>query len=341
MASSATPATAPPAVRLGTGGRLARRLTTTLLVLSSVLTFGYTGASVYIATRLAYTAPLPIQKTPAALGLDYQEISFPARVDNLTLRGWLIPGLLPDGRLTLDRTLILVHGTRQNRTDPAMGLLDFSAALVRHGFAVLAFDMRGMGESDPAPLSFGYFEQRDVLGAVDFLRSDNLPYPVLAKPRVIGGWGVSMGAATLLLAAAREPKIAAIVSDSAYADILPFLQREVPKQGGVPSFFTPGALLAGRAIYGVDYYDVRPVDAVARLAPRPLLLIHGSTDHYIPPSDQDALYTAATAPADARVGFWRVDGADHAQAYHTEGQEYIDRVVDFFTSSLGADQSLA
>jgi dipeptidyl aminopeptidase/acylaminoacyl peptidase len=312
-----------------------------LLVLSSALTFAYGGVSVYIATRLVYSAPVPIKTTPAALTppLDYREVSFPAREDNLTIRGWLIPGLLPNGRQTLDRTLILIHGTRQNRTDPAMGLLDLSAALVHRGFAVLAFDMRGMGASDPAPISFGQFEQRDVLGAVDFLRAGSLPYPQLDAPRVIGGWGVSMGAATLLLAAAREPAIAAVVSDSAYADIAPLLEREVPKQGDVPGFFTPGAFLAGRALYGVDYYDVRPVDAVARVAPRPLLLIHGSADHYVPPADQDALDAAASAPNDAHVDSWRVAGADHAQAYHTAGQEYVTRVVGFFSDALGPDRS--
>ncbi len=149
-----------------------------------------------------------------------------------------------------------------------------------------------------------------------------------------------MGAATLLLAAAVEPALAAIVSDSAYTDIAPLLEREIPKQSGLPSFLAPGAMLAGRALYGVDYYDVRPVDAVARIAPRPLLLIHGAADRYVPPTEQDELYAAASAPANAEVSVWRVPGADHAQAYHTEGQEYVARVVEFFTAALGPDQTI-
>jgi uncharacterized protein len=66
-------------------------------------------------------------------------------------------------------------------------LLDFSAALARAGFAVRAYDTRGTGASDPAPDSLGSFERRDVLGAVDFLRSGPMPYPALGRPRVIGG----------------------------------------------------------------------------------------------------------------------------------------------------------
>jgi dipeptidyl aminopeptidase/acylaminoacyl peptidase len=309
-----------------------------MLILVTLLSAAYSGFSVYIASQLVYVAPLAIKQTPASLGLAYREISFPAREDGLTIRGWLIPGLRPDGSLTLTRALILVHGTRQNRTDPAMGLLDLSGEFVRHGFAVLAFDMRGMGASDPAPISFGEYEQRDVLGAVDFLEQGMLPYPELDRPRVIGGWGVSMGGATLLLAAAREPRIAAVVSDSAYADILPILQREVPKQGHVPSLFLPGAFVASGALYGINYYDVRPVDVIAQIAPRPLLLIHGDADHYVPPENLPQLTAAALSGPGAIVQTWLVPGADHAQAFHKAGQEYVDRVMGFFTDHLGADQ---
>jgi pimeloyl-ACP methyl ester carboxylesterase len=129
---------------------------------------------------LVYTPPLAIKERPSDLTppLAYREVTFPARDDGVRLKGWLIPGVRPDMSLTLARTIIVVHGTRTNRedNDPVNGvrILDWSADLARHGFAVLAFDMRGMGQSPPAPLSLGYFEQRDVLGAVDYLRSGPL-----------------------------------------------------------------------------------------------------------------------------------------------------------------------
>ncbi len=330
-----------PDVAVKTRGRLARWLVVVLLLITGVGTLGYVGLSVYVATRLVYVPQQPIKKTPAALGLSYREVTFPAREDHLLLRGWFVPGVLPNGNLTAQRALIVVHGTRQNRTDLAAGVLDLTGEFARHGFAVLAFDMRGMGESPPAPLSLGYFEQRDVLGAVDFLRSGPLPYPELGRPRAIGGWGVSMGAATLLLAAAREPAIQAVVSDSAYADIVPVLEQQVPQGSGLPPAFTPGALLAAQALYGVNFYAVRPVDVVASLAPRLVLFIQGSADHYIPPSNEDELYAAARAAPDAHVGYWRVPGAAHAQSFHTAKGEYVDRVVAFFTVALGPDTSAA
>lgn len=335
---TASPTPHPPVVLAGSTrtGRPVRWLVLLALILAGTLTFGYAGISLYLATQLVYVPQLKLTASPADLGLQYQNVTFPSRGDQVKLRGWFIPGVLPDGSLTSQRAIIVLHGSRSNRTDPGFGLLKLSGALAQHGFAVLAFDMRGMGESPPAPFGLGYLEQRDALGAVDFLRSGSLPYPALGHPRAIGGFGVSLGGATMVLAAAQEPHLQAIVSDSAYADIIPILEREIPKAGHLPAAFTPGGLLAARALYGIDYYAVRPVDVIAGIAPRPLLLIHGANDHYIPPVNLDELATAARANPHAQVQTWLVPGADHAQAYKVSGDAYVARLIAFYTTALGA-----
>src|SRR5260370_12846626 len=208
--------------------RRARRIAAALLILSAVLTSAYTALSLYIATQLVYAPQQPLYATPALFGMQFHRITFPSREDHVLLRGWFIPGVLTGGHLTAHRTIIMVLGDRTNRADRGAGLLKLSVAFAQHGFAVLAFDMRGAVESPPAPLSLGYFEQRDVLGAVDFLRSGSLPFPELGRPRVIGGWGVSMGATTLLLPAAQEPAIRAVVSHCGYSEFVSILEPEIP-----------------------------------------------------------------------------------------------------------------
>src|SRR5918911_607519 len=300
-----------------------------------MLTASYVGLSIYVAAQLVYAPRGPIAATPAALGLAFHDVSFRSRGDGLLLRGWFIPGLLPDGRMTARRVIIVVHGARANRADPGTGVLDFSAERARHGFAVLAFDLRGMGQSPPAPLSMGYFEQRDVLGAVDFLRSGPLPYPRLGRPRVIGGWGVSMGAATLLLAAAQEPALRAVVADSAYADIRPILDRELPKHSRLPGAFTPGILRGAGALSGIDFQGIRPVDVVGPIAPRPLFFIHGAADTVIPSFHSRALAEAARGPhADVQV--WLIPDTAHAQCFSIERREYVRRVIAFYRAALGS-----
>jgi fermentation-respiration switch protein FrsA (DUF1100 family) len=309
------------------------RIVRAVLIFSELLTFGYMSLSIIIATQVAYVQPKPITRTPAALGLSFQDVTFPSREDHVLLRGWFIPGVLSNGELTVQRTIIMVHGMHSNRAAEELGLLDLSAALARHGFAILAFDMRGHGESSPAPLSAGYFEQRDVLGAVDFLRSGSLPYPALGRPRVIGGWGVSMGAATMLLAAAREPAIRAVVADCAYAAIVPLVAQD----SSVSAFFVPSVLAAFRMLYGINYYAVRPIDVVASIAPRPIFFIQGTADTVVPPWNMQELAAAASRAPGAHVQAWLVPGAQHVQSYHVMGDEYVRRVVSFFTAALGSD----
>ncbi|HEX6541297.1 MAG TPA: alpha/beta hydrolase [Ktedonobacterales bacterium] len=297
----------------------------------------YLGIAAYAARKLAFSNPLAIEQTPAECGMDFREVSFVSRDEGVLLRGWLIPGIGAGGQPTLERTVIAVHGAWQNRTDPAAGLLDLCCALARAGFAVLTFDLRGHGESQRAPFTLGYSEQRDILGAVDFLCGGALPYPGLARPAWIGGYGVSMGASALLYAAAAEPAIRAVVSDSAFAEMRSIIERELPQRSRLPRYFIPGILHAARALYGVDVAAVRPVEAVAAIAPRPLLLIQGGADAMNPVSSLDRLAWAAGFAPRAHVLTWRVPNVPHAQAFHQEREAYVALLVSFLATSFHHD----
>jgi uncharacterized protein len=308
-----------------------QRIIKVFLVLSGVMTFIYVAGSIYLTLILAYRTPLPITRTPATLGLTYRSIIFPSRDDHLPLHAWFIPGILPNGHLTVERTVIQVHGEHSNRSST----LGLSEVLARNGFAVLAFDVRGNGESAPAAFGGGYFEQRDVLGAVDFLRSGSLPYPELGRPCSIGAWGISLGGDAVLLAAAQEPAIKALVIDSAYATM-----ESYSEQSFGPAFmFIPGTRVVGKMLYGLDYFTVRPVDEVAKIAPRAILFIQGAHDVDILPANMFELASAASAAPDADVQTWLVPNAHHIQAYNSMRNAYVNRMVTFFTIKLCTERS--
>lgn len=334
------PTVAPPVTpptRAKPSGRVIRRIVAVALLLTGLVTGAYAGLSTYIATQMVYTAPQTLTITPADYGLSYREVSFSSRGDGVKLRGWFIPGILAPGRLTTERAIIVVPGGQQNRTDAFGGALSLSVDLARNGFAVLAYDPRGTGESPMAPFSMGYYEQRDVLGAVDFLRNGTLPYPDLGYPRIIGAWGISSGATSLLLAAAQEPAIRAVVSDTASTQAVPLLEQQVLARSGLPAFVMPGAIVAARVFYGIDYSAVRPVDVVARLAPRPVLFIHGDHDPWLPTVNLTSLVRAAESAPNAHVQSWIVPGVtEHAQTFHAAPLEYMRRVLAFFTAALGS-----
>jgi uncharacterized protein len=308
-----------------------QRIITGFLIISGILAVLYVSVSISLAIILNNRPPKPITRTPSSLGLNYRDITFLSREDHLLLRGWFIPGILPGGRLTVERTVIQVHGANNNR---AVGL-DISTALARHGIAVLALDSRGNGESASAPNGGGYFEQRDILGAVDFLRSGPLPYPDLGRPRTIGGWGISVGGDALIYAAAQEPAIKAVVIDSSYATMAEYME---PAFG--PFFiFIPGTRVTSMMLYGIDYAIVRPVDVIAKIAPRPIFLIQGAADTVILPSNMTELAAAADAAPGAHVQTWLVPKAHHIQAYDLVRNTYIDRLVTFFHAELSTESS--
>ena len=89
--------------------RRARRIVAAFLIFSAVLTSAYTALSLYISTQLVYAPQQPLYATPALFGMQFHRITFPSRVDHVQLRGWFIPGVLPGGHLTAQRTIIMVH----------------------------------------------------------------------------------------------------------------------------------------------------------------------------------------------------------------------------------------
>jgi fermentation-respiration switch protein FrsA (DUF1100 family) len=305
---------------------VSQRIITGFLIVSGLLAFIYVIASLSMVIFINNKPPKPITTTPSSVGLNYRNVTFLSREDHLLLRGWLIPGKLPDGRLTVERTIIQVHGQDNNRAQ----VLDIDASLVRQGFAILTFDSRGSGDSAAGPRGGGYFEQRDVLGALDFLRSGPMPYPELGRPRTIGGWGISVGGDALIYAAAQEPAIQAIVVDSAYATMAEYME---PAFGNF-SIFIPGTRYSEMMLYGLDYTHIRPVDVIDKIAPRPIFLIQGAADIYIRPSNMTELAAAAKAAPDAHVQTWLVPNANHIQAYHRVESTYIDRLVTFFDTEL-------
>jgi pimeloyl-ACP methyl ester carboxylesterase len=197
------------------------------------------------------------------------------------------------------------------------------ARLYRRGFALLAIDLRGHGQSSDARLSFGKNEHRDVLGAVDWLLAQGYP------PGSIGVLGVSLGAASTILAAAREPAIGAAVADCGYAEVASIVRANFTRATGLPTLLLTPARLFSRLFDGSDLLAMRPVDEVAKLDPRPLLIIHGDADRLVPIQHAYALHAAYP-----RSQLWVLPGGRHAAAFVSGPEAYVDHVATFFAASL-------
>jgi pimeloyl-ACP methyl ester carboxylesterase len=214
--------------------------------------------------------------------------------------------------------------------------------LLARGFDVFAFESRNQGESDCLsgyePLQWvTVHELQDVRAALAYLkgRPD-------ADPRGIAFFGISRGGGAGLLAAARDPYIRCCVTDGVFGTfttMVPYMRKWIGiyshrywLQRILPDWYYGLLARAGlrriRRETGCRFPDLEP--AMRKLAPRPILMIHGGADTYIKPEMGRALYDRARQPKE----FWLVDGAKHNQAIQVAGDEYRRRVLDFFLIHL-------
>jgi dipeptidyl aminopeptidase/acylaminoacyl peptidase len=257
-----------------------------------------------------------------SINLAYQQVTLAARADGVRLAAWYIP---PPGDPPPDRqrVIVFVHGKDACKScEFGARSMSFARAMHDQGFAVFMLDLRGHGESASAALTYGLRERNDVLGAVDWLLARGY------RPGSIGLLGVSLGAASSLFAAAEEPAIGAVVSDSAYADIRSVFVNASDRMGGAPASILPVGAVLARWMTGEDILAASPIDQVARIAPRPVMIIHGAEDRLVPPAHALRLARAAGTQA------WLIPGANHARTYTTAPEEYARRVGDFFSASL-------
>jgi fermentation-respiration switch protein FrsA (DUF1100 family) len=288
----------------------------TLVVLLAAIA-AFLGISVYLGHSMTVVERVPITETPAVCGLDYEEIAFTSRIDELTLYGWYLPA--DDS----DAVIIMVHGAEQNRADPNVKMLDIACGLVEHGYSVLMFDTRGHGESEGDRMSAGYFEVRDLGGAVDYVSGLGF--------EDIGVLGFSMGGATAIMTAAEDENIDVVVADSTYADLNDMLEPQFAERTSFPTFFLRPLLFMVKMMYGIDFTAIKPVEVVGDIAPRPILFIQGELDDVVPPEHAYSLYEASD---NWRNQLWLISDVGHVEAYASYPEEYMDRVTSFFDDAL-------
>jgi len=275
---------------------------------------------------LAHT---PLVGSPADDGITFETVSFHPQDDPVTLRAWWMPAANPKA------AVIMVHGGGDNRSHPYMQWLRLARALVDHGYGVMDVDLRNHGESGNSARgpSFGVDEAGDVSGAMDFLVQRG------AATRFVG-LGYSMGGQTVLYAAARDRRVAAVVSDATYADVRDIVPNFAHAVTGLPAplFFGPFVWSAVH-LHGT-HLEARAVEVIGEIAPRPVLLIHDDADPIVPVEHCRRLahaYPAAqvwitSEPSGAAPPPW----GTHAKSYRLHPDEYVQRVTSFYDAALAA-----
>lgn len=267
-------------------------------------------------------------RTPRSwLGIPFDRVRLRAR-DGVSLSAWYVPP--PEG-VTPRGVVALCHGYHGNR---AM-MLPYLGFLHRAGFAAVLFDWRAHGWSGGRMATFGRTEPEDLIAVLDWVQSQpdlsHLPIALL---------GESMGASvSLLVAAAETERVKAVVADSPYARFDRAVEGRFQLAFGpkVAPLVVPQARRIGEAILGVRCEDIAPLEAMERIFPRPVLLIHGQADRLIAPENSRLIAEASPG----NVTLWEVPDAGHVRSVYVAGEEYGRRVTAFLNAALSGNRPAA
>jgi fermentation-respiration switch protein FrsA (DUF1100 family) len=293
---------------------------------AAALGVGAAAATLALPAGIAWAFTHPPRRlhlrTPRALHLHFHRVRLLTQ-DGVRLSAWHVPV----NKARVARGLVVVcHGYYGNRAE----MLPHLAFLHAAGYEALLLDFRAHGWSGGRLTTFGVHETLDVRAALDWVGRQptlrELPLALL---------GESMGAAVCLLVAAADTRVRAVVSDAAFARFDSAVEGRLRTiLGRLADPVIPPAQAAGERLLGVRCIEIAPEEAIAKIAPRPVLLIHGGRDRLIRVENAYRLLRAARKNPNNRVSLWEVPSAGHVASIRLAPDEYARRVLTFLEMAL-------
>jgi fermentation-respiration switch protein FrsA (DUF1100 family) len=227
-------------------------------------------------------------------------------------------------RGTEGATVVLSHGYGADQDE----MLPVANTLHAAGFNVVTYNERGRSG---AGITLGALESKDLRSVIDVVS-----HHADVNPSEIGEFGFSMGGATTILEAASDPRVKAVVDDAGWSQVQDWTRSSLSDAILHPtSMFSPLSLKLFEVRTGVDIGSIRPEDFIARISPRPILIIQGTADNDVPPRASVNNYAHAKAPRT----LWMAPGEGHETTISPGGAATTSRLSAFFRRTLLAGVS--
>ena len=222
-------------------------------------------------------------------------------VDGIKIAGQLY---LPGDQIPYP-SVCICHGIPAKSPAPSDGGYPLLAERIcRQGFAALIFNFRGTGASGGNFDILGW--TRDLTAAIDYLWA--LPEVDRAHLALLGFSG---GAAVSVYVASQDKRVSSIVTCACPAEFTFLTQGDEPSSL-IDRFRHLGTIRDKDFPQSAEEWFngfrlVSPIKYVAGIAPRPLLLVHGSKDELVEVGHAHRLYQKAGEPKQITI----IDGAGH------------------------------
>lgn len=235
--------------------------------------------------------------------------------------GLRIAATFRPGRTDHSPAVLLLHGVGASRQATAPNA-EWLASL---GYATMAIDFRGHGQSDDAVRTFGLDESRDARTALDWLKRRQNG----ARVAVIG---ISLGGAASLIGDRGPLGADAMVLQAVYPDIRHAIRNRIAGRLSAPVGYLLEPLLSFQALprFGVWPSQLSPLRAIGRYR-GPVLVIGGDEDRSTPPSETRGLFDAVRGTRE----LWMAPDGDHAAVCDLADPDYRAHVSAFLKRTIG------
>ena len=236
--------------------------------------------------------------------------------DGLKLDAWYVPAAK-----ATNETVVVVHGFRQNKT----AMRQYGQLFHNLGYNVLMPDNRGAGKSGGQFISYGYYDKGDIIAWAKALTQEN--------PQVhLTLYGLSMGAATVMMASGQKDLPASvknIIEDCGYSNTWKEITYQARVGYHIPAFpLVYSVSLENKLRQGWFFQQADSLKELKKDT-RPILMIHGGADTYVPTEMVYENYKAVKAGTPKQMLV--VKGAAHARSFQTDPALYTKTVSQFMS----------
>ena len=217
---------------------------------------------------------------------------------------------------------LMLHGYRGSAERDMCGGMHRCFALKKNALIV---DQRASGRSDGHVISFGINESRDCLAWVDYLIGRFGPDVKIILT------GISMGAATVMIAAGKElpPNVIGVLADCGYTSAKDIIKKVI-RQIHLPANLLYPFVKLGAKLFGhFDLEETSPIESMGRCK-IPVIFFHGETDNFVPCDMSRENFAACTGPKQ----LFTVPNAGHGVACLVDWDGYIAK-LDAFSKEHG------
>ena len=224
---------------------------------------------------------------------------------------------------------LMFHGYRGSAERDMSGGV-FRAFSVRR--SALVVDQRCSGRSGGNVITFGIKEHRDCLKWVEFAVKHFGPDVKIILT------GISMGAATVLIAGGQElpDNAVGILADCGYTSAREIMYHVIRQMGLPPKLSYPFVKLGARIFGRFDLEETSPLEAVKNCR-LPVIFFHGETDDFVPCDMSRKNFEACAG----RKKLVTIPGAGHGLSFPVQQARYVEELYDFFGPDCSAPTKAA